>query len=308
MDEITIGDKTYLSSKQAAKITGYAKDYVGQLCREGRVEAKLVGRNWYVLDSAIREHRFGKEEEKPAASRVAEPAPEAVSSASTWEKPQYAAEIPVMVPTLEARPQAPFVAPSVVAPAEMQSAWRQWFEEKPQKELSDGSEDFTDEKLPVVIAEEEKPEAAPVAFEARVVEEEEQVAVSRIQEAFEEAYEPLPVAEEEEDEAVELHRSYASRETGERMPEASSMVVDLSEAQAPAPTRKVKVQKTRSDGGAGPAVMRALFLVVALIAVLVAAIGTGSAEKLLAGTSIDFGAQKSIVDYLGGTSSYQKSK
>lgn len=59
MDEILIEDKKYVSSKQAAKITGYAKDYIGQLCREGRVPARLVGRSWYVLESAIQDHRFG---------------------------------------------------------------------------------------------------------------------------------------------------------------------------------------------------------------------------------------------------------
>lgn len=61
MDEILIEEKKYISSKQAAKITGYAKDYIGQLCREGRVPARLVGRAWYVLESALQDHRFGVE-------------------------------------------------------------------------------------------------------------------------------------------------------------------------------------------------------------------------------------------------------
>ena len=59
MDEILIEEKKYVSSKRAAKITGYAKDYIGQLCREGRVPARLVGRSWYVLETAIQDHRFG---------------------------------------------------------------------------------------------------------------------------------------------------------------------------------------------------------------------------------------------------------
>jgi len=59
MDEILIDDKKYISSKRAAKATGYAKDYVGQLCREGRIQAKLVGRSWYVLESALQDYRFG---------------------------------------------------------------------------------------------------------------------------------------------------------------------------------------------------------------------------------------------------------
>ena len=68
MDEIIIEEKKYVSSKQAAKITGYAKDYIGQLCREGRVPSRLVGRSWYVLESAIKDHRFGS----PAETRAEE--------------------------------------------------------------------------------------------------------------------------------------------------------------------------------------------------------------------------------------------
>lgn len=64
MDEITFDGEKYLSSKRAAKVTGYAKDYVGQLCREGRVTARLVGRNWYVLEESIKRQRFGGDEKK----------------------------------------------------------------------------------------------------------------------------------------------------------------------------------------------------------------------------------------------------
>lgn len=62
MDELTLDNKIYISSKRAATLTGYAKDYVGQLCREGRVEARLVGRSWYVLEDSIRSHRFGDDD------------------------------------------------------------------------------------------------------------------------------------------------------------------------------------------------------------------------------------------------------
>ncbi len=62
MDELTLHGEIYISSKKAAKITGYTKDYVGQLCREGRITAQLVGRNWYVHESSIRKHRFALED------------------------------------------------------------------------------------------------------------------------------------------------------------------------------------------------------------------------------------------------------
>jgi len=93
MDELLIEDKKYVSSKRAAQMTGYAKDYVGQLCREGRVAARLVGRSWYVLESAIKDHRFGEvsvEDTKIISDEsgvAAPPAPE--KSKWKWEVPRY---------------------------------------------------------------------------------------------------------------------------------------------------------------------------------------------------------------------------
>jgi hypothetical protein len=49
MEEIlSIGGKTYMASSSAAKATGYVPDYIGQLCRSGKVEALRVGRVWFV--------------------------------------------------------------------------------------------------------------------------------------------------------------------------------------------------------------------------------------------------------------------
>jgi len=56
MDSIDIGGRRYISSKRAAEITGYAKDYVGQLARGEKVLATRVGRAWYVDEIAIKEH------------------------------------------------------------------------------------------------------------------------------------------------------------------------------------------------------------------------------------------------------------
>jgi hypothetical protein len=84
MDELIIDEKRYISSKQAAKVTGYAKDYVGQLCREGRVQAQLVGRSWYVLESAILDHRFGAGAPQTVASDVQD-----VGVPVVWQAPRY---------------------------------------------------------------------------------------------------------------------------------------------------------------------------------------------------------------------------
>lgn len=291
MDEITIGDKTYISSKQAAKITGYAKDYVGQLCREGRVEARLVGRNWYVLDSAIKEHRFGKEDEVEAVTEVAEPV---VDRASAWQKPQYIAETPVLVPEFTAKTPESIGSPAI---ADMQSAWREWFDEKkaPQAALPDGSEDFKDEYLPVVIPE-VAPEpvlAVPEAPVDQPANQEEMVVISRIRNP-----EPEPVLIDEE--KVELHRSYSTTNTPRKEYEEIYPAQPVAPV-APKPFVQPRVEKTQSSG----AIARVLLIVVSVVAVLVALIGTGNAERLLAGTSLDYGVQKTIVDFLGGKSVYE---
>jgi hypothetical protein len=282
MDEITIEGKVYISSKQAAKITGYAKDYVGQLCREGRVEARHIGRNWYVLEDAIREHRFGKPAEAKQGAEPEEAAPTA-DRVSTWQKPQYVPEAPVFVPSLAPKPPAetPVSTPAI---ADMQSAWKEWFEEKkPQPALPDDADDFKDEYLPVL-----SPDPHPIA-------EEEPVTIERIRET---------PHEEEEEESVAVHRSYDSRSTGEQIPASFVPVVDLSPEHR---LREQKKERRTEEKGSWNGVYRSLLLVIAIASALVALIGTGNAEQLFEGTSLDFGVQKTIVDFLGGKSTYESS-
>lgn len=57
MEELTLGGKKYISSKRAAEISGYTKDYIGQLARAGSLQAKMVGRSWYIEVDAIEAHK-----------------------------------------------------------------------------------------------------------------------------------------------------------------------------------------------------------------------------------------------------------
>ena len=131
MDEILIEEKKYISSKRAAKITGYAKDYVGQLCREGRVPARLVGRSWYVLDSAIHDHRFGNVKTKDEQDEI-ESSRKAPVRAVAWEKPRYEADTADVLPSIhrlserEMPVQESIVTPQ--APQELQDTWKEWFD------------------------------------------------------------------------------------------------------------------------------------------------------------------------------------
>lgn len=297
MDEILIEGRVYVSSKQAAKITGYAKDYVGQLCREGRVDARLVGRNWYVLETSIREHRFGRGSEAGDASETVapEPADSVVDRASTWQAPQYEAEVPAFVPYLA--PKTEFAAPSP-AIADMQSAWKEWFDEKKPVQEAVVIEATVYEEEYVAETAPEEP-----AFVPEEREEEEPVEITRA------APEPVYEAPEPEEESeVELHRSYASRYTGERIPSSSASVIDLSRQQQTAKRGHGRPERpARAERASSSIATRAILMVIAIAAGLIAIVGTGNADTLLAGTSYDFGVQKSIINYLGGTSSYESS-
>lgn len=141
MDELTIDGKTYVSSKRAAKLTGYAKDYVGQLCREGRLESRLVGRSWYVLLDALNSHRF-KADEMPK-----DEVPVVLQTEKVWEKPRYSPVESSTLPNLsQARSVNRMYAPSerdvrvqneehVALVSQMQDAWQEWFTSKATQEV-----------------------------------------------------------------------------------------------------------------------------------------------------------------------------
>jgi len=143
MDEILIEEKRYVSSKRAAKMTGYAKDYIGQLCREGRVPARLVGRGWYVLESAIQDHRFGTPEaEIPAKSEQ--------QSASAWEAPRYEATAPEVLPAVKNHLREE--AQTEEAERPIHESWKAWFDH-----VAESATQAVEKLVP-----ETEPELAPV--------------------------------------------------------------------------------------------------------------------------------------------------
>ncbi len=135
MDELIIDEEKYISSKHAAKITGYAKDYVGQLCREGRIEARLVGRSWYVLESSVREHRYGKETVVSAPDEDVSPKEESVQRTEMPYTATYIPEEKPYLPELEERVEVESIPEAVKSSknevagiSDMQSVWKEWFD------------------------------------------------------------------------------------------------------------------------------------------------------------------------------------
>lgn len=51
-DEVMLEGKSFVSAKRASEMSGYARDYIGQLARGGLIAAQRVGGLWYIsLDS-----------------------------------------------------------------------------------------------------------------------------------------------------------------------------------------------------------------------------------------------------------------
>ncbi len=57
---LSFDGKTYISVSRASKKFGYTADYVGQLCRAGKIDARMIGRTWYVEWESIKNHKKTK--------------------------------------------------------------------------------------------------------------------------------------------------------------------------------------------------------------------------------------------------------
>ena len=64
-DEITLDDKSYVSSKRASELSRYSQDYIGQLARGGYIDAQRVGGLWYIHLDSLKSYKEKTENEKP---------------------------------------------------------------------------------------------------------------------------------------------------------------------------------------------------------------------------------------------------
>jgi hypothetical protein len=214
MEEILIGEKKYISSKQAAKATGYAKDYIGQLCREGRVPARLVGRSWYVLESAIHDHRFGEPVSEKNEIEAISPIFQ-----KTWEPPRYEASPVELLPDVKRlekieKPEPESAEEETEDIQQPQDAWKAWFDQPGVNQLAvstiDDEEKGTEEQIPA--EEEERPE-----------EKEENVPIRAI---YHPEYQPLP-EELLPRRRAETRSSRVEEEHKEKTPRSGKVILSL---------------------------------------------------------------------------------
>jgi hypothetical protein len=84
MDVLSVGGKDYVKASVIARDLGYTADYVGQLCRNRKVNAKLVGRTWYVDRNSIHIHKENRY--RSTQSKSVESLKESLEVANTEER------------------------------------------------------------------------------------------------------------------------------------------------------------------------------------------------------------------------------
>lgn len=197
MKELTLNGRTYLSTKRAAEITGYTTDYVGQLARGGKIDAQLVGRNWYISEESIKKHKFGeavvsiKEEDEAPAPQL-----EVLVSATEESLEEDGAE-EVLIQRSE--PEAVEETKENVL-EEMQGAWQDWY--KAQRSVPEEDE-------AVFLTEDEKEEGSveiPIT-RAEIIEEEE--VEEKLIPVEEPVQEEIPVSRVVEQPTLPVQRSWA---------------------------------------------------------------------------------------------------
>lgn len=56
-DSFILQDENYISARRVHELFGYTSDYVGQLCRAGKLKSKMIGRSWFVTEKSVFEHK-----------------------------------------------------------------------------------------------------------------------------------------------------------------------------------------------------------------------------------------------------------
>jgi hypothetical protein len=185
MKELTLNGRTYLTTKRAAEITGYTTDYVGQLARQEKVDAQLVGRNWYIGEDSIKKHKFGEAEVSIRKEENEAPAPalELLVNSVEDEIKKEEEAVPIHEEVLEGVVEEDPLT-------NMQSAWQDWYKEQ-RSVPSDEEEVFL--RREDVVSSQPKEDS-----------EEEEISITRKDAVTQqEVLEEVPVAEEEVEEAQE---------------------------------------------------------------------------------------------------------
>ncbi len=92
METVTHGGTVFTKATVLAKKYRYTTDYIGQLCRGGKVESKLIGRAWFVNEESLLQHKS----DRYASVRT----PEIIINKSVFSEKSETKIVPRILPTL----------------------------------------------------------------------------------------------------------------------------------------------------------------------------------------------------------------
>jgi hypothetical protein len=69
-EELNLEGKTFISAKRASELTGYTRDYVGQLARGGKIEARRIDRVWFIERDSLLAHKVQADQYVPTPPPV----------------------------------------------------------------------------------------------------------------------------------------------------------------------------------------------------------------------------------------------
>jgi hypothetical protein len=87
MDVVSINGVEYTKAAKLAKQFKYTADYIGQLCRGRKVDAKLVGRTWYVSEASLVDHKNGRHAALRSDEKIIFSKPEVAKVRTEVERP-----------------------------------------------------------------------------------------------------------------------------------------------------------------------------------------------------------------------------
>ncbi|HEU5114308.1 MAG TPA: hypothetical protein VFT82_00920, partial [Candidatus Paceibacterota bacterium] len=97
-NDLFLEGKKYISSRRAAADFGYTQDYVGQLIREKKIDAKMIGRGWFVSEDSIKEYQQSFGSVPKEKSLFTAPKTEASASREINVKEQIVSQTPKTEP------------------------------------------------------------------------------------------------------------------------------------------------------------------------------------------------------------------
>ena len=60
-DEIYLDGVRYISAGDSAALSGFTRDYIARLCKDGKISGRRVGKQWYANLESLQKFILGQE-------------------------------------------------------------------------------------------------------------------------------------------------------------------------------------------------------------------------------------------------------